>query len=205
MLVSSLLAIKSTKYKKTKIYKWVYDIHSRRCCRRHCSIDTAPRGRDPRQRHLIRLHSPQPDFTTAAEQTQRQRQGDHDKRQDSLEPQRALHVVGRASTRAAVRAVGQGAADEDEDAAEELTSRPADGGGDLGRDGMCNLAQVFQHDGDEGEGSGAQERKDGVHSGYGARRRRPNKRKIADRNDGDLHLDGKEIFLAAVDERACHG
>lgn len=145
---------------------------------------------------LVRLHPPQRHLVLPPEQTQEHGQRRYRQRDDGLEDESLLHVLGR------VRALrrDERVADEHEDGAEELTPGPGECGGDGRAERVAQLDETLERDGDEGEAGRAEDGEDDVRTGDAAGLRHPDEDEVAEGDERYADLDRKQEGLGSVDD-----
>ncbi|RCI10113.1 hypothetical protein L249_8459 [Ophiocordyceps polyrhachis-furcata BCC 54312] len=143
-----------------------------------------------------RADTPQGDLVLAAKQAEQQRQRTGSGGDDALEDEGPLEVAGRCG----IRALGEGAADEDEDGAEELAGGPGNGRRNLGAQGVTDFCEELEGNGEGGEASGTEDGEDDVRTDEAARLRHPDEDEVAEGDERQQNLEGSDEGLGAVYE-----
>lgn len=152
----------------------------------------------------IRRNSPEPDFFTSPKQPQTQWGDSTDQGNDCLEDQHALHVPRRVT----LGSLLEGITNQDEATAKQLATGPSERGSDLWADGVGELDEQLEGDGEQGEGCGAQDGEDDVRTGdspLGSRLGHPDEDEVGQGDEGDADLDAQHKGLCAVDDGARDG
>ena len=137
----------------------------------------------------LNLQSPPSNLRAPNAQEQRHRR--HDQGHNCLKNQRPPHIP---------VLVFQRVHNHNEQAAQQLTARPADRRPDLGTDRIHDLDQKLQRHGHDHEATRPQRRADDVRGDDGAAGGSPDENEVADCDERDAGFDDEEEGLVAVDD-----